>query len=62
MNKMKCRVKSKTLSEEQLEEVRNQVEKWEEENCLKIEILYYLGQNYTVSGTCEDDEFVINLS
>lgn len=62
MNKSKCRVESKTLSEEQLERARKQVKEWEDGDCLKMAILHHLGQTYTVSGTYEGDEFVINLS
>lgn len=57
-----CVVKSETLTTEELEKVRKQVEKWNAEECMNMTILYYLGQNYTVSGTYEGDEFVINLS
>lgn len=49
-----------TLEElEQMQEIAADMEK---ENCLKMTILYYFGQLYSVSGTYKADDFIITLS
>ena len=56
------RVESKTLTTPELTQVWAQVRKMNEQSYSKMAIMYYLSKNYTVSGSKENEDFVINLS
>lgn len=56
------RVESETLTSEELKEKRKKVELWQNYGYSKMAIFYFLGQNYSVTGTYDNEEFVITLA
>ncbi len=56
------KVESNTLSKEDLIGKRNRVSELEAAGYSRMAILYFMSEKNTVSGTCENDDFVITLS
>lgn len=51
-----------TITTEELTQMRMAVAEMEKNQWLKMTMLYYIGQAYSVSGTYEGEDFVITLS